>query len=63
MPAAPQSFATKSQEPVYALAFASPDTLIYAGGGGQSKSGIANAIVCTGGRKTVIDLYIARLEI
>lgn len=41
----PKTFAGKSPVPVYALAFPTSDTLIYAGGGGKSKSGVSNVIV------------------
>lgn len=45
MPASPHSFFAKSPVPVYALCISQDDVLIYAGGGGQSNSGISNAIV------------------
>lgn len=41
----PDSFSVKCSIPIYAIASPSSNNFIYAGGGGQSKSGIANAIV------------------
>lgn len=41
----PNSFVFKSPIPVYAVSLPHSDVLLYTGGGGQSRSGVANAIV------------------
>lgn len=41
----PDSFSVKCSIPIYAITSPNSNDFIYAGGGGQSKSGIANAIV------------------
>lgn len=41
----PDSFSAKCSIPVYAITSLNSNDFIYAGGGGQSKSGVANAIV------------------
>lgn len=41
----PDSFSTKCSIPIYSIISPRSNDFIYAGGGGQSKSGIANAIV------------------